>query len=45
MSGFEKFKEKLPSKGKFYSLLKDKKLVIKSMSMVLGFGIHLKWKG
>ena len=30
MSSFEKFKEGLPSKEKFYSLLTGKKLVIKS---------------
>ena len=42
MSGFEKFKERLRSKEKFRSLLKDKKLVIKSMSIALRFGIDLK---
>ena len=43
MSGFEKFKEQLLSKENFYSLLTGKKkLVVKSMSMLLRFGIDLK---
>ena len=42
MSGFEQFKEELPSKEKFYSSLTCKKLVAKSMSMLLRFGINLK---
>ena len=29
MSDFEKFKEKLPSKGKFYSSLTDRKVTVK----------------
>ena len=41
MSDLEKFKE-LPSKGKFYSLLKGKKLVIKIIIMFLSFGICFK---
>ena len=36
--GFEKFKEELTSKEKFYSSLKGKKLVIKSIS----FGLDLE---
>ena len=42
MSNFEKFKEELPSKEKFYSSLSGKKVVIKSMSMFLRFGVNLK---
>ena len=37
ISGFE-----LPSKEMFYSLMTDKKLVIKSMCMLLRFWIDLK---
>ena len=39
-----KFKEKLPHKEKFYSLLTGKKLLTKNMIMFLMFGINLKWK-
>ena len=42
MSGFEKFKEELQSKEKFYSSFTGEKLVLKSMSMFLSFGIDLK---
>ena len=42
MRGFEKFEEKLLSKGKLYSSLIDKKLVIKIMRILLRFGKHLK---
>ena len=42
MSGFEKFIGELPSKEKFYSSLMGEKLVIKSISMILRFGIDLK---
>ena len=38
----EKFKEQLPSKEKFYSLLTGKKLVIQNMNMFLKFGTNLK---
>ena len=44
MNDFEKFKEQLPSKEKFYSLLTGKKLVIQNMNMFLKFGTNLKWK-
>ena len=44
MSSFEKFKERLPSKDKFHSSLTDKKLMIKSMSMLLSLALYLKWK-
>ena len=42
MSDFEKFKEKLPSKEKFYSSLTNKKNVIKNMNMLLKFAIHFQ---
>ena len=43
MSDFETFKEELPSKEKFYSLLTGKKkLVTESMNMFLRFGTNLK---
>ena len=41
-SDFEKFKEELPSKENFYSSLMGKKTVIKSMRILLRFGINLK---
>ena len=44
ITGFEMFKEKLPGKEKFYSLLTGKKLLTKNMIMFLMFWIHLKWK-
>ena len=45
MNGFENLKEELPSKEKFYSSFTDrKKLMIKSMSKFLRFGIDLKLK-
>ena len=44
MSSFEKFKERLPSKEKFYSFLKNKKRVIKRMGMFVGFVIDLTSK-
>ena len=40
MSGFEKFKEELPSKGKVYSLLTDKKVGDKEYE--IDFGIDSK---
>ena len=42
MSDFEKFKEKLPSKEKFYNSLTNKKILKNNMNMFLKFGIHLK---
>ena len=36
MSDFEKFKEELPSKEKFYSSLAGKKIVTKNMICSLG---------
>ena len=39
---FEKFKEELPRKEKFYSSLTSKEIVIKNMNMFLRFGIHFK---
>ena len=45
ISYFKKYKERLSNEEKFYSLLIDKKkLVIKSMRMILRFGIDLEWK-
>ena len=44
MGDFEKFKEQLQSKEKFYSSLTGKKLVIKNMNMFLMFETNLKWK-
>ena len=44
MSDFEKFKEELPRKEDFYSSLIGKKLVTKTMNIILRFGITLKWK-
>ena len=41
MNDFEKFKEKLPCKEKFYGSLTDKKLVTKNMNMLLMFGKSL----
>ena len=42
MSDFEKFKEKFPSKEKFYTSMRVKILVTKSTNMFLIFGILLK---
>ena len=42
MSNFEKFKEQLPGKEKFYSSLTGKKLVTKNMDMFFKFGTNLK---
>ena len=43
ISDFEKIKEQLPSKEKFYSLLSGKKKsVTKNMAMFLRFGTNLK---
>ena len=43
MNGFENVNEELPSKEKFHSSFTDKKkLMIKSMSKLLRFGIDLK---
>ena len=44
ISDFEKFKEELPSKEKFYSSLTDRKIMTKNMNMFLKLGINLKWK-
>ena len=45
MSDFEKFKEELPSKEKFYSPLTDRKISDKEyMNTFLMFGINLQWK-
>ena len=44
MSDYEKFKEELPSKEKFYSSLTGKEIVTKNTSIILGLGIILKWK-
>ena len=44
MSSFKKFQEELASKEKFYSLLTSTKIVIKSMNIILSFGVNLKWK-
>ena len=41
-SGFEKIKEELPSKEKFYSLLTVKKLVTKSYSMQVWYKLEMK---
>ena len=41
MGDFEKFKEQLQSKEKFYGSLTGKKLVIKNMNMFLMFEINL----
>ena len=40
----EKFEERLPIKGKFYSSLTGKNMVIKSMNIPLKFGMDMKWK-
>ena len=37
MSDFEKFKEELPSKEKFYSFLTDRKITDKEFELVLNF--------
>ena len=42
MNDFEKFKEELPSKETFYSLLTGRKIVIRNRNMLLMFRIHLK---
>ena len=42
MSDFEKLKEQLPSKEKFYSSLIGKKLVTEKINMFLIFGTNLK---
>ena len=42
MSNFDKFKEQLPSKEKFYSSLTGKKIVTKNMNMFLRFETNLK---
>ena len=42
IGGFEKNKENLPSKEKFYSPLTGKKLLIKSNNMFLKSGMHFK---
>ena len=44
MSNFEKFKEQLPSKEKFYISLKGKKIVTKNINLFLMFGTNLKRK-
>ena len=42
MGDFEKLKEKLPSKEKFYSSLTDRKITDKKYAYVLTFGKKLK---
>ena len=42
ISDLKNFNEQLPSKGNFFSSFTCNKLVIKSMSMFLRFGINLK---
>ena len=42
MSGFEKFKQRFPSKEEFRISLTGKKIVIKSISMLLKYVIHLQ---
>ena len=42
MSDFEKFKEELPRKEKFYSSLTGKKLVKENIKMFLRVGTNLK---
>ena len=42
VADFEKFKDKLPIKEKFYSSLTNKKMVTKNLIMFLMFGINLK---
>ena len=42
MSDVEKFKEELPSKEKFDSLLTGKKILAKNMIIFLSFGSNLK---
>ena len=42
VNDFEKFKEELPSKETFYSLLTGRKIVIRNRNMLLMFRIHLK---
>ena len=42
ISHFEKFKEQLPNKERFYSLLTGTKLVTKNMNMLLRYGTNLK---
>ena len=44
MSDFEKFKEQLPIKEKFYSSLAGKKISEKDMTMFLMFGINSEGK-
>ena len=41
MSDFEKLKEELPSKEKFYGSLTNKKIMTKNMNMFLRFGTNL----
>ena len=42
MSGFETFKRELPSNEVSYSLLTDKKLVAKSINMLIRSGTSFK---
>ena len=42
MNGFEKFKEELPSKEKFYSLITDENFVKRNMKIILMFGEKLE---
>ena len=44
ISGFEKFKEELPSKEKFYSLLTDRKISGKEYEHVLNVWKKIKKK-
>ena len=40
MDSFEKFKEQLPSKEEFYSILNDKHIEMKTINMLKMCGIH-----
>ena len=42
MSDFEKLKEELPSKRKFYDYFAGKNLVAKNLNILLMFGRNLK---
>ena len=44
MTYFEKFKEKWPSKEKFYNLLTGNTVSDKEYDHVINVGINLKWK-
>ena len=44
INDFEKFKEELPSKERFYSSLTNRKINDEEYELFLMFGINLKWK-